>query len=138
MFDIFYLGNRAPEGVHAVGARDIDHACEMSRTRYCWIVNYLSDYSNWDFLWEPAPWQSYQRHAWPNQHQLDGGTYLVPKAGYSETTWHESPVLHRYSDPDFWYIPDYIDPASIDSQWSPDPMDPPEITNRSLERNAVG
>ena len=133
MFDIFYLGNRAPEGVHAVGARDIDHACEMSRTRYCWIVNYLSDYSNWDFLWEPAPWQSYQRHAWPNQHQLDGGTYLVPKAGYSETTWHESPVLHRYSDPDFWYIPDYIDPASIDSQWSPDPMDPPYIYEFPVE-----
>ena len=64
---------------HEREATSIEHARELSRTRYFWWVNYLTDYKNFDFLWEPVPWESKQRHVWPSQWQDNGGTQLVPK-----------------------------------------------------------
>jgi hypothetical protein len=79
MFDIFYLGPKPNLFPHEQAVDSIEQAKELSRTRYCWIVNYLTDYTNHDFLWEPVPWESNQTHVWPSQHQDNGGTYLVPK-----------------------------------------------------------
>ena len=81
MFDIFYLGPKPNLFPHEQAVNSIDQAQELSRTRYCWIVNYLTDYATHDFLWEPVPWESNQTHVWPSQHQSNGGTYLVPKTG---------------------------------------------------------
>jgi hypothetical protein len=81
MFDIFYLGPKPDLFSHEQAVNSIEQAQELSRTRYCWIVNYLTDYSNHDFLWEPVPWEAHQTHIWPSQHQANGGTYLVPKHG---------------------------------------------------------
>jgi len=64
---------------HEQAVDGIDQAQELSTTRYCWIVNYLTDYTDHDFLWEPVPWEANQTHIWPSQHQANGGTYLVPK-----------------------------------------------------------
>jgi hypothetical protein len=80
MFDIFYSGTKPNLFAHEQAAQDIDHARELSSTRYFWWVNYLTDYSNHDFLWEPVPWEADQQHVWPSQHQDNGGTMLVPKA----------------------------------------------------------
>jgi hypothetical protein len=81
MFDIFYLGPKPNLFPHEQAVDSIEQAQELSRTRYCWIVNYLTDYTDHDFLWEPVPWESNQTHIWPSQHQDNGGTYLVPKTG---------------------------------------------------------
>jgi hypothetical protein len=81
--------------VHEQAAQDIDHARTLSRTRYFWWVNYLTDYTGFDFLWEPVPWQANQRHAWPSQWQKDSGTYLVPTGGYSETNYRTEHQLTR-------------------------------------------
>jgi hypothetical protein len=94
MFDIFYSGPKPNLFAHEQAARDIDHARELSRTRYFWWVNYLTDYTGFDFLWEPVPWESHQRHVWPSQHQQNGGTELVPKAGYVDTNYTHT-VLQR-------------------------------------------
>ena len=119
---------------HEREADSIEHAQQLSTTRYFWWVTYLADLSGWDFLWEPVPWQSHQRHAWPNQHQPDSGVYLVPKNwNGEETNYHSAPVLHHGVDPNCWYIPDWIDANSIDTQWSPDPMDPPYIYEFPVE-----
>ena len=59
------------------------------------MVSYLVDYTGFDFLYEPVPWQTDQRHAWPSQYQQDSGTYLVPTAGYTDTNYHAAPVLPR-------------------------------------------
>ena len=66
---------------HEQAVDSIEQAQELSSTRYCWIINYLTDYTDHDFLWEPVPWQADQTHIWPSQHQVNGGTYLVPKQG---------------------------------------------------------
>jgi hypothetical protein len=133
MFDVFYSGIKPNLFVHECQARDIEHACELSQTRYFWWVNYLTDYTGWDFLWEPVPWQAHQRHAWPSQHQLDSGTYLVPKNGYAETNYHDDCYLHRLPNLSYWYVPEYIDPGSIDLRWSPDPLEPPYIYEFPVE-----
>jgi len=85
MFDIFYLGPKPNLFPHEQAVNSIEQAQELSSTRYCWIVNYLTDYSGFDFLWEPTPWESNQTHIWPSQHQANGGTYLVPKIGGTES-----------------------------------------------------
>ena len=125
MFDVFYYGTRPNLFPHEQSATDIEHARTLSRTRYCWWVNYLSDYSGFDFLWEPVPWQSHQRHAWASQWQKDSGTYLIPKTGFTDTNYHTSPVITRFKNCEGWITPDGID--NWDYSWHPDPTDPPLI-----------
>ena len=64
---------------HEQAVDSIEQAQALSRTRYFWWVNYLTDYTDFDFLWEPTPWQADQIHIWPSQHQDNGGTMLVPR-----------------------------------------------------------
>ena len=99
------------------------HAQKLSRTRFFWIVHYLADYENWDWLFEPVPWQADQRHAWPSQWQPDSGTYLVPRAGYEHTNYHEDRVITRLSSRDGWRIPPNIDADSFDFSWHPLPSE---------------
>ncbi len=125
MFDVFYIGSKAPRlFVHERAADSIEQARVLSHTRYCWIVSYLADYTGFDFLWEPPPWQSSQRHAWASQWQRDSGTYLVPKTGFQDTNYHDAPVIARLSDRSLWQVPaDLAD--TFDYSWHPDPADPP-------------
>ena len=125
MFDVFYIGTKSP-GLfpHERAADSIQHAQSLSRTRYFWIVNYLCDYTGWDFLWEPPPWQSHQRHAWASQWQKDSGTYLVPKSGYQDTNYHDAPRLQRLPDQSLWHIPSGL-ADDFDYSWHPDPTEPP-------------
>ena len=134
MFDVFYSGKKPNVVVGVQEVESIDHARQLSCTRYFWWIHYLADFEHWDFSWEPVPWQSHQRHAWPNQHQPDAGIYLVP-ANWDgqETNYHSAPAIHHGVDPSYWHIPDWIDTASIDPQWSPDPMDPPYIYEFPVE-----
>ena len=133
MFDVFYSGKKPGRFAHEREADSVEHAQKLSRTRYFWWIHYLADLDAWDWFFEPPPWQAAQRHAWPNQHQPDSGIYLVPRAGYTDTNYHASPVINHKADQSFWHIPRYIDAASIDSQWSPDPMDPPYIYEFPVE-----
>ena len=99
MFDIFYLGPKPNLFPHEQAVNSIEQAQELSRTRYCWIVNYLTDYTGFDFLWEPVPWESNQTHIWPSQHQANGGTYLVSKADGAEVNRNHSVLPRKDSVP---------------------------------------
>ena len=129
MFDVFYSGTKPNLFPHEQSATDIEHARTLSRTRYFWWVNYLSDYSGIDFLWEPVPWQSHQRHAWASQWQKDSGTYLIPKTGFTDTTYHIIPIITRLNNSEVvnshWTIPVGMDLDSFDWTWHPDATDPP-------------
>jgi len=95
MFDVFYIGTKPDLFAHEQQVETIEQAQQQSRTRFFWMVSYLVDYTGFDFLYEPPPWQANQRHAWPSQWQEDSGTYLVPTAGYTDTNYHAAPVLSR-------------------------------------------
>ena len=125
MFDVFYSGTKPNVFPHEQLAIDIEHARTLSCTRYFWWINYLSDYSGFDFLWEPVPWQADQRHTWASQWQKDSGTYLIPKIGFTDTNYHKSPAITRLSTYDNWNIPKGMDVYSFDWTWHPDATDPP-------------
>ena len=113
---------------HEQEASSIEHAQQLSRTRYFWWVNYLADFRGWDFLWEPKPWEAHQRHAWASQWQQDSGIYLVPKSwDQHETHFHNNVQIIRMPDQECWTVPNNIDVGSVDFSWHPDPSDPPYI-----------
>ena len=127
MFDVFYLGKKPGLFVHERSADSIQHALQQSRTRLCWIVDYLADYTGFDFLWEPPPWQAHQRHVWPSQWQRNSGTMLAPKSGYQDTNYRSDRSLTVLPDPTHWHIPDWIDADSVDTSWHPDHDEAPCI-----------
>jgi hypothetical protein len=124
MFDVFYIGR--PTGLfdHERPAKDIADAIDQSRTRFLWILSYLADYKDFDFLWEPPPWQAHQRHAWASQWQKDSGTYLVPRSGYQDTNYHTQQIPMTVNM-DLWSNADGIE--NFDFSWHPDFTDPPFV-----------
>ena len=133
MFDVFYSGSKPNLFAHERAADSIEHAQQLSRTRYFWWVNYLTDYTGWDFLWEPVPWEAHQRHAWPSQWQRDAGTYLVPKSGFTDTNYRSDARLIRLPDDAPWRGWGHIDPS-----WHPDPTDPPLIYQFGTQHQKTG
>lgn len=124
MFDVFYSGVKPNLFVHEQPARDIEHAQELSRTRYFWWVNYLTDYSQWDFLWEPVPWQSQYVHVWPSAWDQFHGLCLVPKHTEKLEFHFHDRVLPPRTYPDrFVKLLD----CEFDTAWTPHPFDPPYI-----------
>ena len=84
---------------HEQAADSVEHAQQLSKTRFCWIINYLSDYDKFDFLFEPVQWQAHQAHVWPSQHQENGGTYLIPKYNYTEINRKHTAIPRIHSVP---------------------------------------
>jgi hypothetical protein len=138
MFDVFYSGTKPNRFAHEQQADSIDHARELSRTRYFWWTNYLTDYTEFDFLYEPVPWESHQRHAWPSQWQKDAETYLVPKLGYADTNYRTDKILKRLPDLYSWKVPDNFDTSSFDWSWHPDPTEPGYIYQFGTQHQRTG
>ena len=123
MFDIFYIGQKPNLFAHERPVDSIEQAQQLSRTRYCWVVNYLLDYTDFDFLWEPVPWQSEYTHVWPTQWDQFYGAYLIPKTGEIKYHHHDQqlPTIQR---PENYRV---IVGADFDKSWVPHPWDPPYI-----------
>ena len=99
MFDIFYSGKKPNLFAHEQPADSIEQARLLSRTRYFWWVNYLTDYTQHDFFWEPVPWEADQRHVWPSQWQDNGGTALVPKHGGEAVNYNHDKLWRKSGVP---------------------------------------
>ena len=123
---------------HEQAANSIEHAKELSKTRYFWWVNYLTDYTDFDFLWEPVPWEGHQRHAWPSQWQKDSGTYLIPKQGFEETNYRSNFQLTRLPSRNNWTVPKNFDANTFDFSWHPDPTDPPYTYQFGTQHQRTG
>jgi hypothetical protein len=125
MFDIFYLDQPTGLFPHERKADSIEDAAIKSRTRYCWVVNYLCDYTGFDFLWEPVAHQRNQAHVWPSQHQENSGTWLIPRIPGSVDINRDHAIVartrsaprlhikHNHTSPDLGdvntrYISDYL------------------------------
>jgi hypothetical protein len=137
MFDVFYIGNKPDLFAHEQECESIPHAQALSRTRYCWIVTYLADYSGWDWLWEPVPWQSHQQHAWASQWQKDSGTYLVPKHGGADVNYHAAPIITRLPAEGNWTMP-HRSIEAWDTSWHPDPTEPPMVYQFGTQHQKSG
>jgi len=123
MFDVFYSGIKPNLFLHEQEADTIEHAKQLSRTRYFWWVNYLTDYTGWDFLWEPVPWESQYTHTWPSQWHKYSGTFLVPThADQTEYKFHLRVIPNREWPTNYRVL---IDAVDFDYSWHPHPLDPP-------------
>ena len=105
--NVEYLRNRLP---HAKIINWTDHLSTIRRgarnirTRYFWVLSSCCDYTNFDFLWEPSPWQSHQIHCWPSGNQQFGDTFLIPTAHWNQQ--QESLTrLEQYQDVNFEHEP---------------------------------
>ena len=123
MFDIFYIGQKPNLFAHEQPAKSVEEAQQLSRTRYCWVINYLLDYSDFDFLWEPSPWQSEYTHVWPTQWPEFYGAYLIPKNKEIKYHYHKE-VIPATQYPENYRV---IVGADFDTTWLPHPWDPPYI-----------
>jgi hypothetical protein len=98
------------------------------------VLDKHCDYSQFNFTWEPAPWESNFRHAFNSQWQKDSGTYLVPKTGFTETKYNTDNPVVRLPDPDRW---DNMD-NNFDYTWHHDPAEPPYIYQFGTQHQKTG
>ncbi len=76
-----------------------NYSLARCRTRYLWVLDEHCDYSDFDFTWEPAPWEAHQIHIWPSQHQENSGTMLFPKQGGEQKNYTHKIVKRNQSVP---------------------------------------
>ena len=110
--------------MHEKPVQTLEQAQRQSQTRYCWVVTYLADYSDWDWLWEPPPWQRQYTHVWPSQHHEFSGTYLVPRTGAIQYHFNSKVIPNRHGPARFVTHGHNVD---FDYTWAPHPCDPAYI-----------
>jgi hypothetical protein len=87
-------------------------------TEYIWVTSSVCDYSQFDFSWQPEPWQSEMIHVFPSNRQKRGDTFYINVESFKTQMYelemldwfnvinycddqyaprHESPII-RYSD----------------------------------------
>lgn len=126
MFDIFYSGPKPNLFEFEKPAVDLDDAAAQCRTGYYWYIYGDNDYSNFDFDWRPAPWESTHVHVFPSQHQRNGEVYLANSDTVKNREWHfrtEQSVIRR-ADRTKWRIPTNVDDRDFDYSWHPDCTEP--------------
>ena len=109
---------------HECAVESVEQAQQLSRTRYFWMINYLTDYTGFDFLWEPVPWQSEYTHVWPSQWEQFYSAYLVPKHVDTIKYHIHDRVLPARSYPENFKT---LISCDFDYSWVPHPFDPPYI-----------
>lgn len=75
---------------HEQSANSLEHAAELSRTRYYWYIYGGNDYTNFNFDMIPPSWEWNHVYVWPSQWQRNGNVYLACK-------WEHGP-LHYMED----------------------------------------
>jgi len=100
---VFYFDKKPNLFPHEQKVESLEQAQSLSKTRYFWIVHYLVDYTGFDFLYEPVPWESNHMHVWPSQWQEDSGTRLVPTDKFVEINYNH-PSVYRKAGVPVYYI----------------------------------
>lgn len=132
MTDVFYSGIKPNVFPHEREADSVDHARELCVTPHFWWINHLSDYSKFNFNFNPQRGsQALQRHTWPSQHQKDSGTYFIPKQGYKDTNYRIDYIIPRIKA-------EWGDDRDFDFTWHPDPTDPPLIYQFGTQHQKTG
>lgn len=124
MFDVFYIGNKPNLFVHEREIKSITDAQQLSRTRYCWVINYLCDYTHFDFLWEPVPWESEFIHVWPSEIDGYAAVQLVPRDVVNPQYHYHADTVKSLSRPENYRT---IIPCDFNYSWLPSPFDPPYV-----------
>ena len=79
MFDVFYYGTKPNLFAHERPAADLDEAADLCRTKFFWYITGDNDYTDFDWHWQPAPWEQTYTHIFGTQWQRDGGAVFRVK-----------------------------------------------------------
>ena len=91
-----------------------------------WQVPSWVDVTSVDFDWHPDALSEPYVYHFASQHQQSSGvTYTCP--GAAAVKFVDDFKVRSIGDRDRWYIPDSIDPNSVDTTWHPDSLEPPYI-----------
>ena len=60
----------------------IKRIVEHATTEYVWVVSDICDYTNFNFYWQPVPWEKNQIHCFASNEQVFGDTFLVPVSAF--------------------------------------------------------
>lgn len=125
MFDVFYYGDKPNQFEFEKYASSLEDAAEQSRTKYYWYIYGGNDYSNFDFHWRPAPWESQQIHCFGTQWQRSGGAYFANKDTVKNKEWHfrTEQKVTRCVERNKWIIPVNVDDSQFDYSWHPDELE---------------
>ena len=146
MFDIYcmQMGGSTQLPAHTEYTRynnthlaTIKRIVERARTEYVWVVSDLCDYSNFDFTWQPVPWEATQIHCWASGDCQFGDTFLVPVAAfkrqaeglkvlgwYEHINWHSDGVLRTTLGDMYEWV--------LNNNQTPVVFDPPLWENRAI------
>jgi len=69
----------------------IKRCVSKSKTTRFWVISSEYNYGDFDFDWQPEPWQSFMTHVFPSQHNKWSDTYLINKWEFErQAAWAES------------------------------------------------
>ena len=57
----------------------ITRCARRATTARFWVISSEYDYTDFDFAWQPEPWQHSMTHVFPSQHQKWSDTFLISK-----------------------------------------------------------
>ena len=95
LFNIYYVDHGNPASRHQyellrttnsdiVLTRFVDNYLDTFKrimntatTEYVWIINSVCDYTQFDFTWQPEPWQREMIHVFPSDNQARGDTFYI-------------------------------------------------------------
>jgi hypothetical protein len=131
MFDVFYFGPKPGRFAHEHPADSLEDAATKSRTKFYWYIYGGNDYANFDFDWQPVPWEQDHIHVFPSQWQRNGDVYLANKDTVQNKAWHyrTEQSITRLSNEENWelLVPKLLCYFDIDRSWHPDSHDTPYI-----------
>ena len=97
----------------------IRRCVSRARTPSIWVISSCCDYTNFNFEYRAAPWESYQIHCWASASQKFGDTFLIPVdefrkqqniellEWYKDINWHTDGV-NRLAWPTVYYETDNL------------------------------
>ena len=125
MFDVFYSRNKPNLFAFEQPAASLEDAAKRSRTKLYWYIYGNNSYENFDFTWQPAPWEEHQIHCFGTQWQRTGGAYLANKETVQNKEWNfrTEQKVTRFVNKSDWIIPTNIDDSRFDYSWHPDELE---------------
>jgi len=79
----------------------------VAETEYVWIINSVCDYTQFDFTWQPEPWQREMIHVFPSGLQKRGDTFYIHVESFKRQMI-ELELL------DWFNVINYIDDRAVD------------------------
>lgn len=126
MFDVFYNGPKPNLFAFELAATDIQTAANLSRTEFFWFIHGANNYTDFNFSWQPAPWDNEFVHVFPSQWHSNGGVYYASKQSVKpmKLKFQDCQSVKRQVDMSNWVISDNIDVSNFDFSWHPNPLEP--------------